>query len=189
MTEAIETEKRSDWQKFLTKHWNILALFIVAVVLAIAGAVYVFIWVTANTQSAGMVPTTLNLWTMGHIVTFILNVVFWELLLIGIPAAIGAAIGWQWWKRLPEEEKREYHLFGKRSRSSSAGGGFSFLIFVAFCIKVFVDGNWDVAISTWTFDYVVGSMVLILVWFAVIFGIPAAIGLVWWINHEMKKKP
>jgi hypothetical protein len=45
------------------------------------------------------------------------------------------------------------------------------------------------AISTYTLDYVVGSMITILIWTAVIFGIPATIGVVWWIRHEMNKKP
>jgi hypothetical protein len=38
-------------------------------------------------------------------------------------------------------------------------------------------------------DYVVGSMITILIWAAVIFGIPLAIGFVWWISREMNKKP
>ncbi len=125
---------------------------------------------------------------MGHMVTFILYALFWELLFIGIPVGIGAVAGWQWWKRLPTEEKKEYH-FGKRSRTTGGGGGVSLLFFIAFCIKVFIDGNWNVAISTWTLDYVVGSMITILIWTAIILGIPMAIGLIWWIHHEMNKKP
>jgi hypothetical protein len=96
--------------------------------------------------------------------------------------------GWQWWRKLPAEEKK-YRFFGRRSRTRGGGGGFSVLLFIAFAIKVFIDGNWNVAISTWTLDYVVGSMILILIWMVVIFGIPIAIGVVWWIRHEMKKKP
>jgi hypothetical protein len=65
----------------------------------------------------------------------------------------------------------------------------SALFFVAFCIKVFSDGNWNVPIATWTFDYVVYSMLSILIWGLVIFGIPIAIGVIWWIRHEMEKKP
>ena len=187
MTEEAEVEKSSDWKKFMKKHWNIVAIFVVAGILAFAGAVYVFLWFVGEAQSTGLVPTTLGLWTMGHLVTFILHLIFWELLFIGIPAIIGAVIGWQWWKRLPEEEKKEYHFFGKRSRTTSGGSGVSFLFFIAFCIKVFIDGNWNVAIASWTLDYVVSSMITILVWTAIIFGIPIAIGVIWWINHEMKK--
>ena len=182
-------EKGSDWKKFMKKHWNIAAVFVVAIILAVVGAVYVFLWFVGDAQSIGLVPTILGLWTMGHVVTFILHLIFWELIFIGIPAIIGAAVGWLWWKRLPEEEKKEYHFFGKRSRTSSGGSGVSFLFFIAFCIKVFIDGNWNVAIASWTLDYVVSSMVTILVWTAIIFGIPAAIIGLLWLIHEMKKKP
>jgi hypothetical protein len=188
MTEETSVEKDSDWKEFIRKHWGIVAVFVVAAALALAGAIYVFWWFAGNAQSTRLVPSTLNLWTMDNVVMFILHLIFWELVLIGIPVAVGATIGWQWWKRLPPKEK-EYHLFGKGSRSGNAGGAMSLLLFIAFIIKVYVDGNWNVAISTWTLDYVVGSMITILIWIATIFAIPATIGVLWWIHHELNKKP
>ncbi len=186
MTEQVEAQTESDWKRFIRKHWAAFAAFIAAAILAVAGAVYVFVWFTGTAQSAGIVPSTLSLWSMNNVVMFILHAVFWELLLIGIPAGIGAVIGWQWWKRLPEAEKREYHLSGKGSHGSRAGGAISPLLFIAFAIKVYVDGNWNQAIASWNLDYVVGSMVTILVWTAAIFAIPAVIGLIWWIRHDRK---
>jgi hypothetical protein len=50
-----------------------------------------------------------------------------------------------------------------------------------------MDGKWNVPISTWTLDYFVYSCIWTLVWLAIIFGIPAAIGLTWWLHHEMKE--
>jgi hypothetical protein len=126
---------------------------------------------------------------MGHMVTFILYLLLWELIFIGIPVIIGAIVGWQWWKRLPEEEKKEYRFFGKRSRTTGGSGGISLLFSIAFAIKVYIDGNWNVPIATWTLDYVVYSMLTILLWGLVIFGIPATIGVIWWIRHEISKKP
>ena len=188
MTEQNESEESADWKKFIRKHWTTIAVFVVAGILAAAGAVYVFWWFTENAQTIGLVPSTLNLWTMNNVVMFILNLIFWELILIGIPVAVGAIIGWQWWRRLPAEEKKE-HMFGKSSRSRDAGGAISALLFIAFAIKVYVDGNWNSAISTWTLDYVVGSLITILIWAAAIFAIPAIIGVIWWIRHETIKKP
>ena len=63
----------------------------------------------------------------------------------------------------------------------------SLFFFIAFCVKVYLDGNWNVPIGSWTLDYVVGSMVLILEWTLIILGIPAAIAVVWWTRHVMKK--
>ena len=95
----------------MRKHWNAVAIFVMACALALAGAVYVFLWFVRNAQSTGLVPATLGLWTMGNLVAFILNAIFWELLLIGIPVAMGAVAGWLWWRRLPDEERRGYHFW------------------------------------------------------------------------------
>ena len=174
----------SDWRSFARRHWGAVAMLGLAAALAFIWAVYVFLWFVGNAQSSGMVPGILGLWTMANLVTFILYAVFWELLLVGVPIAIVAVLVWLWWKRLPEEEQRGGQ-FGGRKRS--AGGGVSLLFFIGFCLKVFIDGKWNVPISTFSLDYVVGSMITILVWGLIIFGIPIAIGLIWWISREMKK--
>ena len=173
------------WRRFVRKHWRIVAVFAVLAVLVLVGSVYVFLWFVSNAQSSGLVPSLLGLWTMRNVVDFILHAIFWELLFIGIAVVIGGLIGWQWWKRLPSEEKWDYR-FGRRSRRTKGGGGASLFFFIAFCIKVYSDGNWNVPIATFTLDYVVGSLVLILIVTALIIGIPAAIMGTWWIRREMR---
>ena len=72
MIDETETENDSGaWKKFLKKHWTMFALFVVAAILASVGAIYVFLWFVGDAQSTGMVPSTLGLWTMGNMVTFI----------------------------------------------------------------------------------------------------------------------
>ena len=172
--------KNDSWKKFLTHHWNMLISWIIAAIIAAIGAVLVYSWFVGDAQSTNLVPAVLGQWSMGYIVTFILHLVFWELLIIGIPVAIAAIICWQWWKQIPDEERKEYHFFTKGTRSERGGGGISFLFFVAFCIKVYLDGNWHIAIASWTLDYVVDSTITILFWGAIVFGIPAIIiGLIW----------
>jgi len=190
MMEETELENDSGaWKKFLKKHWNMLVYWIIVAIIAAIGAILVYLWFVGDAQSTNMVPRTLGQLTMAHMITFILHLILWELLIIGIPIAIAAIAGWLWWKKIPDEERKEYQFFGKRSRTESGGGGISFLFFVAFCIKVYIDGNWNVAIASWTLNYVVNSMVTILVWGAIIFGIPAIIiGLIW-LSREIKKKP
>jgi hypothetical protein len=190
MEEQFGTENDSgSWNKFLKRHWIMLAFWILAAIIAAVGAILVFLWFVADAQSANLVPMTLAQWTMAHLITFILHLIFWELLIIGIPVAIAAIAGWLWWKRIPDEEREEYEFFGKRSRTTSGGGGISFLFFVAFCIKVYLDGNWNTPISSpsWTLNYVVNSMITILVWGAIIFGIPAIIISLIWLGREIQK--
>ena len=189
MTEEIVTEKSSDWKKFLRKHWKIMAIFTVAAILIFTGAIYVFLWFVEQAQTTGLVPSNLGLWSMGNMVMFILHAIFWELLLIGIPTIIVAIVGWQWWKRIPEEEKKEHHFSAKPSRSTSGGGGaISLLVWIAFLIKVYTDGNWNVAVATWTLDYLDSSLLSVLMWIIIIFGIPGiVIGLIWWIANKKGK--
>ena len=181
------------WKEFLRKHWKMFVLFVVGAILASIGAILVYLWFVGDAQLTGLVPVTLDLWTMGYFVTFLLYLIFWEVLLIGIPVIL-TIIGliFLWWKKLPDDEKKEYknsHLFGKRSHRTEGGEGISFLIFIAFIIKVYMDGNWNVAFATWTLDYLVYSCLWALIWVLIIFGIPMALGGIWWLHHEMKKKP
>ena len=189
MTVETEIENNSGaGKKFFKKHWNMLVYWIIAAIIAAIGVVLVFLWFVGDAQSTSMVPMTLGQWTMGHYVTFILYLAFWELLIVGSSVAIAAIVGWVWWKQIPDAERKEYEFF-KRSRTENGGEGISFLFFVAFCIKVYIDGKWDVAIASWTLDYVVDSMITILVWGAIIFGIPALIiGLVWLSRQNRKEK-
>jgi hypothetical protein len=192
----VETESENGekiWKKFLRMHWKMLVLFVVGTILASIGAILVYLWVVGDAQLTGLVPATLGLWTMGHIVAFMLHLIFWEIIFIGVPVILAiVGIIFLWWKKLPDDEREEYkseHLFGKRSHRTEGGEGISFLVFIAFVIKIYLDGNWNIAFSTWTFDYLVNSCLWALIWVLIIFGIPIAIGGTWWIRHEMKKKP
>ncbi len=175
----------SAWKAFTRKHWRAILVFALGAVLAFAGAVYVFLWFVNNAESSGLVPGILGSWTMANLVTFILHTVFWELLLVGIPVAIAGVAAWQWWKRLPQEELRGLHFTG-RKRSTGGGGG-SLLFFIVFCIKVYIDGKWNVPIASFTLDYVVGSAIIILELGLIVFGVLAAIGLTWWISRGVKR--
>ena len=160
MAETFESKTEYDWNRFIRKHIAVFAVFVAAAIIA--------------------------MWSMNSLVMFILHAIFWEIMLVGIPVAVAAIAGWLWWRRLPDYEKPESN---KSSRSRDAGGAVSLLLFIAFAIKVYVDGYWNVAIASFTLDYVVGSMVTILIWIAAIFAIPAIIGLTWWLISGRNKKP
>ncbi|HUT00080.1 MAG TPA: hypothetical protein VMY59_07185 [Candidatus Thermoplasmatota archaeon] len=193
MTELELEQSEKIWKKFIKKQWKMLALCITVAIVAVISAILVFLWFVGDAQATDLVPTTLNLWTMGYLVTFLLHLLFWEVLFIGIPVIIAvAAIYILWWKKLPDEERNEYrsgHLFGKRSRSKDSGGAITFLVNIGFIIKVYLDGNWNVPFATWTFDYLVYSYLWVIIWMVIIFGIPIVIGGSLWLRHEMKKTP
>ncbi|MBU7046599.1 MAG: hypothetical protein HXS54_09205 [Theionarchaea archaeon] len=177
------------WKIFLRRHWKMLVLFVVGAVLAVIGAILVFLWFVGDAQFTNLIPATLGLWTMKHLVTFLLHLIFREVLFIGVPVILAIVIIiFLWWKKLPEEEREEYkrgHLFsGPRSRSTSGGNGISLLISIAFIIKVYLDGNWNNAIATWEFDYLVHTCLWALIWVLIIFGIPIGLGAIWWMYRK-----
>jgi len=179
------------WIKFIKKHWQMFATWIVLAILAFITAIYVFLWFIGEAQATSLVPTLLGGWAMGHFITFMIHLIFWELLFVGIPVLVAIVLIYtQWWSKLPEKERKEYKkkkLFGKSSKARDGGGAFSFFIFIVFCIKIWLDGNWGVPIATWEVDYVVSSCLWALIVIAVIVGIPLLIGASWWIHHEMNK--
>jgi hypothetical protein len=190
MNEIAPDNDSKEWRRFLRRHWQMFVLFVVSAVSAVIGAVYVFLWFAANAQSGSMVPKTLGLWSMAHLLTFMLNLIFWEIVLVGVPVAIASLAGWWWWRRLQYEEKKEYHFFNTPSRSSGGGGVLSLLFWIAFSIRIYLDGNWNIAIATWTLDYFVYTSVWTVIWIMIIFGIPASvIGIIWWITKDREKKP
>jgi hypothetical protein len=176
------SELSSQSRGFVRRHWKAYSIIGTAVGAIVAWGVYVFLWFVGNAQSSSLVPRELGLWTTSNLVAFIVNGAFWELLLVGAPAILAAGVGWTWLSRLPEEERRVRHF-----RNRSSGGGLSLFFFVAFCIKVFLDGNWNIPIASFTLDYVIGSLLVIAEWSLIIFRIPAALWLAWRIGrHQVK---
>jgi len=72
----------------------------IVVVAAIVG-VFVLLWQV----EIAVVPATLGQWTVGIIITFCLNVVFWELVLVGSwILVLLAVLYFIWYSNLPEED-------------------------------------------------------------------------------------
>ena len=78
MVETALDNDHETWKVFFRKHWKMLVLFAAAAISASIGAILVYLWLVGDAQSTGMVPTSLGLWTMGHLVTFVLHLIFWK---------------------------------------------------------------------------------------------------------------
>jgi hypothetical protein len=191
MTENMSVNDSVAWKKFLKRRWGAAALAGVGAAVAIIGAVLVFLWYAGEAQASGLVPSSLAAWSIGSLVDFLLHLAVWEIFLIAIPAAVAAIVAWAWWKRLPFEERMEYERGGnkRKNRRSDAGNGFSFLFFLVFLLKVYLDGNWNLPFSSWTFDYLVDSMVWVFVSVLIVFGIPALIAGLWWLRRQVNRVP
>ena len=179
------------WKQFLIKHFQMFVLWLVAAILAFIVAIRVFLWVVAETQAQEIVPMYLGEWAMKHVINFLLHLIFWEIIIVGIPVIIFiAAVYFLWWKKLPDKEQKEYkesHLFGDRNRRNDAGGFIAFLINVVFVIKVYLDDNWTKVFAEWKFDYLVESYLWAVIIVLIIIGIPILLGGAWWISTKMKK--
>lgn len=182
------------WKKFLKKHWLISLIIAAAVASAVIGAICVFLWRTTGSEAVLKYPQTLDLWTVGYIITLILDVILYEFLIIGLPVIAGAILVYfLWWNKLPPEEKQEYSKppkqqgTQKRVSRGRGSGIFGLLITITWLIIIYVDGNWNRPFQLWNYTYLIYSGLAAILWDLLIFGIPAAIFLIWWLSRELKK--
>lgn len=178
--ETGEKPSGKTWKEFVRGHWKVTLLMVGGVAAAAVAALFVFLWVVADAQAKGLVPSGLGAWTAGYVLTFILNVILWELILVAtwvIP--VGAAAYFLWYKRLPAEERRELEGGPRRTKSAGANGGISFFITLVWFVIVWIDGRWNLAFQNWTFNDLVYSWIAAGLVVLVIAGIPAIIYLIW----------
>jgi hypothetical protein len=168
------------WKVFVRRHSRITLLMVGWIAAAAVAALFVFLWVVATAQATGLVPSGLGDWTAGHVLTFILNVILWELVLVAswvIPVALAAFF--LWYRKLPDEERREYEGGPRRSRSAGGSGGISFFTGLVWLVIVWTDGRWNLVFKDWTFNDLVYSWVAAGLVVLLIVGVPAMIYLVW----------
>ena len=179
----METQDRPAgraWKAFVRRHWRLVLAAVGGIAAAGAAALAVFLWVVATTQANGLVPSGLRDWTAGSLVTFVLNLVLWELLLVAswvVP--IAAASFFLWYKKLPAEERRELEGAPRRARRTGGGGGVSFFVWLVWLVIVWTDGRWNLALKDWTFNQLVESWIAAGLVVLLFVGVPALVYLVW----------
>ena len=193
MTENEKEVKDEVWKKFLRRHWKIILVILGATVGAFIVGVFVFLKVHTKIQIDYPALVTVGNWSMQYVVTFLLRLLLWEFVCVGIPIIVVAGvIFFQWWKKLPDDEREEYEKepFSKENRrrltAGGSGGIVTFLIFVTWLVIVWLDGNWTVTFGSWDFSYIVYSWLAATLWALLIFGLPVAVFFVWWLRRELK---
>jgi hypothetical protein len=176
-------EKLSDekfWGNKIREHWKTFMIAIIAGIVACLGAVLVVFWFMLTSPIGGQGTWFFNDWTLMHVVCFIILLILWELLFVGVPTGLFFGLGgYIWWRRLPDEEKQEFKARTKkethRARNWGGGGGGGLFMFIAFCIFVAVDGFYDTQFSLLPYSYFVRAWFLTLMWIIIYFGIPAGV--------------
>jgi hypothetical protein len=186
--ETHEDKSGQAFRKFIRRNTKMaLAITIVLTVAAIV-AVYVFFKVVADAQVLGIVPTTLGLWSVGTFFAFCITLIIWELIFVAIwliPVVIVIFI--LWYRKLPEEERKEYGMSPKRGtdpRRTEGSGFFSFLVTVVWLIIVWITGRWTLTFNAWTFNDFVYTWFIAFLWILVPCLIGGAIFLIWWLRKE-----
>lgn len=186
--ETHEDKSGQAFRKFLRRNTRMALAMIVVIAVAAIVAVYVFFKVVADAQVLGIVPSTLGLWSVGTFFAFMITLVIWELIFVIswlIPVVIVIFI--LWYRKLPEEERKEYGMSPKRGtdpRRTEGSSFFSFLVTVVWLIIVWITGRWTLAFNAWTFNDFVHTWFIAFLWILVPALIAGAIFLIWWLRKE-----
>ena len=168
------------WRGFVRRHRNAVLAGIGGIAATGAAALAVFLWVVGSTQANGLVPSGLGDWTAGSLVTFILNLILWELLLVAswvVPIAAASFFLWYW--KLPAEERRELEGRPRRGRRTGGSGGISFFVWLVWLVFVWSVGRWILPFKIWTFNQLVDSWIAAGLVVLLIVGVPGLLYLVW----------
>ncbi len=180
MESSNDLSEKQFWKDIIKKYKNSFIVLIVACVCAFIGALMVLFWIIEVNPFVHPRTGTFNDWTLNYIVGFIILLILVELLFVGVPAGLFLGLGgYLWWRKLPAEEKQEFKDREKkdshRKRNWGGGGGFNFFLFIAYCIYMGLEGNYDTPFGSKPYSYWIYSWFLTFMWIVIIFGIPICI--------------
>ncbi|MFX1237843.1 MAG: hypothetical protein ACFE8P_09000, partial [Promethearchaeota archaeon] len=147
------------WKEEIKKHWKALVLGAVAFVGLLIVAVVVFIWHVETTPFGNQGTATFNEWSLEWIVGFVIVLVLWELLFVGLPAVLIFGVGgYLWWKTLTSDEQAKFKCEDKKKEKKykHAGGcgcGCGLFMFIAFCIFMAIHGAYSVPFGSQPYSY------------------------------------
>ncbi|WP_287585567.1 hypothetical protein [Candidatus Borrarchaeum sp.] len=167
----------------LRKYWKYMAIFVVGGVIALIGGIFVFFWYVGTSAVGGQGTWTIDQFSIGNIVRWVIFLILFELAIIVIPTAVilGGLAFW-WWRNLPQEEKDQFK--GRKTRKREAGsGGFTFLTAIIFLIMIFLQGNWNTPLGALSYSYLVFTWL----WACIFTIIPFAIAALVYFSYKITK--
>ncbi len=176
----------------LQKHWKAGILLVIGIVGVVVGAILTLYFVIVKSDIGGYGNWTIGDFSFGTVIIFLLWLALWELLFVGIPAAVyfGLTVG-LWWYRLPQEEKellkqKRGKEEGIRQKSNAAGGVFGFIVFIVFLILISIDGNLFTRFNSIAYTYWIIKLLWAVFWILIVVGIPGLIVGIVYLRKKLK---
>lgn len=170
-----EEREKKFWEKKLKEHWKALAICIFAGIVAAVGALLVLIWFISTSPIGNFGLATIGEWNLDWIVGFIILIILWELLFVGIPCALFFGLGgYLWWKRLPDEEKQEFKdrekKKSRKKETAGGGGGFGLVMFIGYCLYHGIMGTYYTTFGSLPYTYWLSTWFLTFAWMLIVLG-------------------
>jgi len=189
------SEEFNFWMGMIKKYWYALVILAIAVVGVVVGAVLVLMsYISAPDIAAGG-TWTLDDFSLGSVLLWVIFLVLWELLLVVLPfiAFCGIIVAIFWYGIFSEEdrtaikerERREKHP----KRTNQGGGAASFIFFLAFLCVVAIEGNFWTVAGDLTYSYYIFAYLRGIMWTCIVLGIPALIVGIIFLSKKWKSLP
>ena len=184
-----ELSEEAFWKGMIKKYWvGFLILLLVCVGFFIWFFTILLTYI-ANSDIGGNGLWTLDDFSVGTSILWLLSLIGWELLLGFLPfgGIFCLILAIYWFVILPEEDKeaiKARESKDKKKKRTKESGGVSFLFTIAFLIVVFIDGNWLTPFGSLPYSYLIQAYLIGFIWVCIIAAIPAVIIFLYWISKE-----
>jgi len=186
-----ELKEDTFWKGIIRKYW---VAFLILALVVVGFFIVFFIIILAyveNSAIGGLGTWFLTDFSIGTGILWLLVLFGWELLLGVLPfgGLCLLILGIYWAVILSEEDKAAIKArdHKKKKYRKTEGGGFTFLITIAFLIVVFVDGQWLTPIGTLRYSYWIEAYLTGFIYVCLIFGIPILILFILYLVYKGKK--